>query len=85
MAVLFRFFHDLSAAVDYIRQMDWVLSILLGFAMLATVAVLAVGVISFGVHGDFYMRNANKLMRLRVIFQGIAVAIFALIGYLAVT
>ena len=65
--------------------METVLSILLGFAMLATLAVLAVGVISFGVHGDFYMRNANKIMRLRVIFQGIAVAIFALIGYLAVT
>ncbi len=56
---------------------------LLGFAMLATLAVLAVGVISFGVHGDFYMRNANKLMRLRVIMQGIAVAILALIVYLA--
>ncbi len=65
--------------------METVLSILLGFAMLATLAVLAVGVISFGVHGDFYMRNANKIMRLRVIFQGIAVAIFALIGFLAFT
>lgn len=58
------------------------LSYLLGFAMLATLAVLAVGVISFGVHGDFYMRNANKLMRLRVIMQGLAVAILALIVYL---
>ena len=63
--------------------MDSMLSYLLGFAMLATLAVLAVGVISFGVHGDFYMRNANKLMRLRVIMQGLAVAIFALIVYLA--
>jgi len=61
------------------------LSYLLGFAMLATLAVLAVGVISFGVHGDFYMRNANKLMRLRVIMQGVAVAILALIVYLAAT
>ena len=65
--------------------METLLSFLLGLAMLATVAVLAVGVISFGVHGDFYMRNANKIMRLRVIFQGIAVAIFALIGFLALT
>ncbi len=62
--------------------MDTMLSYLLGFAMLATLAVLAVGVISFGVHGDFYMRNANKLMRLRVIMQGLAVAILALIVYL---
>jgi len=62
--------------------METVLSFLLGFAMLATVAVLAIGVISFGVHGDFYMRNANNLMRLRVIMQGIAVAVLALMVYL---
>ncbi len=63
--------------------MDTVLSIFLGLAMLATLAVVAVGIISFGVHGDFYMRNANKIMRLRVIMQGIAVAIVAFIGFLA--
>ncbi len=68
--------------MDYTREMDTMLSYLLGFAMLATLAVLAVGVISFGVHGDFYMRNANNLMRLRVIMQGLAVAILALIVYL---
>ncbi len=63
--------------------MDTVLSIFLGLAMLATLAVVAIGIISFGVHGDFYMRNANKIMRLRVIMQGVAVAIFVLIGLLA--
>ncbi len=63
--------------------MDTVLSIFLGLAMLATLAVVAVGIISFGVHGSFYMRNANKIMRLRVIFQGVAIAIVALIGFLA--
>ena len=63
--------------------MDTLLSILLGLAMLATLALVAVGIISFGVHGDFYMRNANKIMRLRVIMQGIAVAIVALIAFLA--
>ena len=51
--------------------------------MLATLAVVSIGIISFGVHGDFYMRNANKMMRLRVIFQGVAVAIVALLGLLA--
>ncbi|NQV82203.1 MAG: twin transmembrane helix small protein [Rhodospirillales bacterium] len=59
--------------------METLLSIILGLAMFATVAVLATGVISFAVHGDFYLRNANKLMRWRVIIQGIAVAIFAFI------
>ncbi|HIM24202.1 MAG TPA: twin transmembrane helix small protein [Rhodospirillales bacterium] len=64
--------------------MDSVLPYLLGFAMFATVAVLAIGVISFGVHGDFYLRHANHLMRARVILQGISVAILALMVYLAV-
>ncbi|HIM76932.1 MAG TPA: hypothetical protein EYM58_02990 [Rhodospirillales bacterium] len=64
--------------------MDSVLPYLLGFAMFATVRVLAIGVISFGVHGDFYLRHANHLMRARVILQGISVAILALMVYLAV-
>ncbi len=65
--------------MDYIRYMDTVLSIFLGLAMLTTLAVVAVGIISFGVHGDFYMRNANKIMRFRVISQGVAVALLAVI------
>ena len=64
--------------------MDSVLPYLLGFAMFATVAVLAIGVISFGVHGDFYLRHANHLMWARVILQGISVAILVLMVYLAV-
>ncbi len=64
--------------------METVLPYLLGFAMFATVAVLAIGVISFGVHGDFYLRHANHLMRARVVMQGIAVAILALMVYLSV-
>ncbi len=64
--------------------METVLPYLLGFAMLATLVVLVVGVVSFGVHGDFYLRHANHLMRLRVLLQGIAVAIIALIVYLSV-
>ncbi|MEE9317108.1 MAG: HIG1 domain-containing protein [Rhodospirillales bacterium] len=64
--------------------METVLPYLLGFAMLATLVVLVVGVVSFGVHGDFYLRHANHLMWLRVALQGIAVAIIALIVYLSV-
>ena len=64
--------------------MDSVLPYLLGFAMFSTVAMLAIGVIFFGVHGDFYFRHANHLMRARVILQGISVAILALMVYLAV-
>lgn len=65
--------------------MEAALPYLLGLAMLATLVVLVVGVVSFGVHGDFYLRHANNLMRLRVVMQGIAVAILALIVYLSIT
>ena len=64
--------------------MEAALPYLLGFAMLATLVVLVVGVVSFGVHGDFYLRHANNLMRLRVVMQGIAVAVLALIVYLSI-
>ena len=52
--------------------------------MLATLVVLVVDVDSFGVSGDFYLRHANNLMRLRVVMQGLAVAVLALIVYLGV-
>ena len=70
--------------MDYINAMETVLPYLLGAAMFATVVVLATGIIFFAVHGDFYLRHANNLMRLRVIMQGIAVVVFALIVYLTV-
>jgi len=57
--------------------MEEMLPVLLGVAMAATLLVLIIGVVSFGVHGDFYKRHANNLMRVRVLLQGIAVAIFA--------
>jgi len=64
--------------------MEGTLPYLLGATMLATVAVLVVGIVSFGVYGDFHNRWSNHLMRLRVVFQGMAVALLALIVYLAV-
>lgn len=64
--------------------MEDVLPYLLGLAMAATLAVLVVGVISFAVHGEFYLRHANHLMRLRVVLQALAVAIMGLMVYLAV-
>jgi len=82
--IYFRFYHDVWGQVDYIKSLETVLPYLLGAAMFATVIVLATGIISFAVHGDFYLRHANNLMRMRVIMQGIAVAIFALIVFLTV-
>lgn len=63
--------------------MEDMLPVLLGLAMAATLLVLIIGVVSFAVHGDFYKRHANHLMRARVVFQGIAVVIFAGMIFLA--
>ncbi|MEQ8666795.1 MAG: twin transmembrane helix small protein [Rhodospirillales bacterium] len=64
--------------------MDSFLPFALGLAMFATLAVLVVGVISFAVNGRFYKKNSNKLMRWRVLLQGIALLIFAAITLLSI-
>ncbi len=51
---------------------------LTGLFMVATLVTLGVGVAGMGQGGEFNRRNANKLMRLRVLFQGLAVASFVL-------
>ena len=53
-----------------------------GVFMLATLATLLVGVSAMGKGGAFNKRNANKLMRLRIILQGLALLFFAL-GWMA--
>jgi len=54
-------------------------------AMGATLLVLVIGVVSFAKHGEFYQRNSNYLMRLRVLFQGVALAVLAAIVYVSTT
>jgi hypothetical protein len=46
--------------------------------MAATLVILGVGVVGMGKGGEFNRRNANKLMRMRVACQGLAVASFVL-------
>lgn len=48
-------------------------------AAAATVIVLVMGIGSFGVGGKFHKNNANRLMRLRIAFQFVAVV--ALLGF----
>ena len=60
------------------------LPFLLGAAVFATLIVLVIGVVSFAVNGQFYKKNANNLMRWRVILQGVALAVFALITFLSI-
>jgi hypothetical protein len=53
--------------------------VLLVLAMLATLGVLFFGLFSMARGGDFNRRNANKLMRARIVCQAVALAIFALL------
>jgi len=63
--------------------MNSVLPFLLGLAMVATLVILVVGLVNFARTGPFYQKHSNKLMRARVIGQGVALLIFAAIMLLA--
>jgi hypothetical protein len=56
--------------------METLFMILIPIAMLATLAVLGVGVVQMIRGGD--PRKSNKLMQSRVILQGIALLLFAI-------
>ena len=75
---------DRDIARAYIIIMDAIFPILLGAAMLATLGVLCVGVISFAFNTKPHAKYSNKLMTARVICQAVAVAIFGLMVLLQV-
>ncbi len=43
--------------------------------LLATVVVLVVGLIGFARNSESYRKNANKLMRMRILFQFLALIV----------
>ena len=53
--------------------------LLIPIALLAVVAVLGTGIYAMFKGGDFNKKYSNKLMRIRVITQGIIILIFALV------
>jgi hypothetical protein len=57
--------------------MELLLKLLVPLAMLATLVVLGFGVVQMIRGGD--PRRSNKLMQYRVVFQGIALLLFALL------
>lgn len=59
------------------------LTILLFAAMGLTVLVLFAGLFSTARGGEFNRKYGNRLMRLRVLFQVIAIAILAIVLYVA--
>lgn len=69
---------ELRLMAHYLSCMSGFFFALMIIAMLATLAVLVVGMISMVRGGEFNRKHGNKLMQLRVIMQGIALACFAL-------
>jgi hypothetical protein len=59
------------------------MQIILVIFMVATLAIVVVGVIAMAVNGKLNKNHSNKLMRLRVLFQSMAVLIFVIIIWLA--
>ena len=57
------------------------LTVLMFIAMGITLLVLFTGLISMARGGAFNRKNSNRLMRLRVVFQGIAILIFMLLAF----
>ncbi len=47
-------------------------------AAMITLAVLVTGIFAMARGGEFNRKHSNRLMRLRVIAQGIALALFAI-------
>ncbi len=56
------------------------LKVLIGIALVATVAALVAGVVAMARGGSFDARWGNKLMRLRIVAQGAAVALLAVLA-----
>ena len=59
------------------------MQIILVLFMAATLAVVVVGVIAMAINGKLNRNHSNKLMRLRVLFQALAILIFVIIVWLA--
>ncbi len=60
-------------------MMNNVILILLAITLAAVVIVLVTGVVGMARGGDFNARYGNKLMRVRVLLQGLAIVLFILL------
>ncbi len=59
------------------------MQIILVVFMAITLAIVVIGVIAMAVNGKLNKNHSNKLMRLRVLFQAIAILVFVIIVWLA--
>ena len=58
-------------------------SIVIFIFMICAAVVVTIGVIAMAVNGKFNKENSNKLMRLRILFQSLALTIVVLLVLLA--
>ncbi len=58
------------------------LFILAAIAVLAVIVVLAIGIGGFAKGGEFNAKHGNKMMRLRLIAQGVAVVVIMVVIWL---
>ena len=58
--------------------MTAIFSVLVVLAMVATLVSLALGVVGMFTDSPFYNKHKNALMRWRVLFQGLTLALLAL-------
>lgn len=68
--------------LHYMEDMD-VLQIVLVVFMAGALGAVVIGVIAMAVNGKLNKNHSNKLMRLRVLFQAIAVLVFVVIIWLS--
>ena len=66
----------------YMYYMD-VLQIVMVVFMAGALGAVVIGVIAMAVNGKLNKNHSNKLMRLRVLFQAVAVLIFVIIIWLS--
>ena len=64
--------------LHYMNIMD-VLQIIMIVFMIGALGAVVVGVIAMAINGRLNKNHSNKLMRLRVLFQAIAVLVFVII------
>ena len=56
--------------------MEHLLPIVIVAAMIAAVGALLLGLVSMAKGGEFNRKYGNKLMRLRIVLQGLAILLF---------
>ena len=59
------------------------MSIVIFIFMICAAVVVTIGVIAMAVNGKFNKENSNKLMRLTILFQSLALTIVVLLVLLA--